>query len=239
MRARLYTLTISHFCERARWALDVSRFPYDEVRWAPGSHAVAARKLGAASGATPILLVDGDLIQGSGRILDRLSLPGADPAVEERLVDQTAPLIRRCLYAGLLPFRGSGVRAALLRGVRGRQALVGRALWPVLRPKMIQLMGTQPELMPELIERLEGELDWFDGILAERGDRLAGALFGRADLTAASLLAPLARPDTPPMNRIYAGLRFAPPVADALERWSSRPTIGWVRRTYAEHRSPS
>ena len=66
--------------------------------------------------------------------------------------------------------------------------------------------------------------------------RLVGDRFGRADITAASLLAPLAPPGEHPVYR-----RGAMPAAveDALTRWSARPSLRWVERTYAEHRRPS
>ena len=57
---------------------------------------------------------------------------------------------------------------------------------------MAQGMNAQPRHLPDLITQVECKLDWFDQILAERGDYLVGHKFGRADLTAASLLAPVA-----------------------------------------------
>jgi glutathione S-transferase len=38
MTARLYTFTISHFAEKARWALDYKGIHYQEKRLVPGSH---------------------------------------------------------------------------------------------------------------------------------------------------------------------------------------------------------
>lgn len=124
-----------------------------------------------------------------------------------------------------------------MRGVVGRQRTIGLAMWPLTRRLMIRGMDTRAALLPELIAAVDRELDWFEAILAERGERLVGDAFGRADLTAASLLAPLALPPTPPLDALHAGLVFPPLLADALARWAARPSIAWVRRTYAAHRN--
>lgn len=151
--------------------------------------------------------------------------------------DRTGPLVRRCLYAGLLNSPESGVRDLLMRGVVGCQRTAGFAMWPLTRRLMIRGMNTRAALLPELIEAVARELDWFEAILADRGDYLVGRAFGRADLTAASLLAPLALPPTPPLDALQVGLVFPPPLADALARWAERPSVGWVRRIYAAYRN--
>ncbi len=74
--------------------------------------------------------------------------------------------------------------------------------------------------------------DRFDGRLGGRR-HLAGDRLGRADITAASLLAPLARPAACPLYRRVA---LPPRVEAALARWGDQPALRWVDRTYAEHR---
>ena len=221
---RLIVLAPSHYGERARWALDRAGVAHREERWAPALHAVLAKRLGAASTATPLLDLGGELLQGSDRILDWTGLPGADPELERRFERDIAPLVRHLLYAALLGDPASGVREALFDGVPRGQAFIGRLIWPRTRRRMVQLMDARPAPIPALLDRVEGELAWFDGVLARRGERLAGAVFGRADLTAASLLAPLARPPACPIHAIYAGLVYPPAVEAVLTRWGARPT---------------
>ena len=43
----LYTFGLSHYCEKARWSLDLCGVPYQEVRWAPGPHLLTARRIAA------------------------------------------------------------------------------------------------------------------------------------------------------------------------------------------------
>lgn len=238
-RPLLLTLAPSHYCERARWTLDLQGIVYDEERLAPGTHVLRVKRLGASTTSLPLLLLgDGSLCQGSDRILDRTGLPGGDPEIERRLEQVTAPLIRQCLYAGLLSDPKSGIRDVLLRGTSTHQATFGRLTWPLLRRMMAAGMNARPRLLPDLIAQIDRELDWFDQVLAERGDHLVGREFGRADLTAASLLAPLALPQVEPVKSVSAGIRWPHSLAPFLARWSDRPTLKWVRQMYQAHRTP-
>ena len=230
-RPRLIVLPPSHFCERARWALDHAGTPYTEERWAVGVHVPLARRL--ASGTTlPILDTGTEVIQGSGRILDWTGLPGADPALEARFEERIGPLARRYLYAATLNDKRSGVQGELFDGVPSWQAAIGRLAWPATRRAMVAAMDARAALLPALEQEIAAELDWFDQALAGRR-YLDGDRFGRADITAASLLAPLARPAACPLYR-HGGLPA--PIEDTLARWGARPSLRWVERTYAEHR---
>lgn len=66
---RLIVLGPSHYCERARWALDHAGIDYREIHWAVGPHLPLARRL-APKSTLPILDTGDEIIQGSDRILD-------------------------------------------------------------------------------------------------------------------------------------------------------------------------
>ncbi len=237
---RLIVFAPSHYGERARWALDRASFAYREERWAPGPHAVLARRLGLQATTTPILdLGDGRLIQGSGRILDWTGLAGADPGLERRFEHEIGPLVRQFVYAALLGDPRSGVRDVLLAGTSPRQAAIGRLIWPGLRRLMMQGMQAKPAHLPDLTARMAECLAWFEQVLRERGPHLSGAAFSRADLTAASLLAPLAAPAGCPVRSLYREVRYPPAVADTLARWREEPALTWVAQTYAQSRLAS
>lgn len=229
---RLIVLPPSHYCERARWALDRTGVPYGEESWAVGLHVPLAKRLGAAGTVLPILDTGAEIIQGSDRILDWTGLPGADPTLERRFESRIGPLVRQYIYANMLGDPRSGVQNLLLNGVPAWQAAFGRLAWPVTRRLMIQGMNARADLAPALERELAVELDWFDGVLDGRS-HLVGDRLGGADITAASLLAPLARPAEHP---IYRRGTMPAAVEDALTRWSARPSLRWVERTYAEHR---
>jgi glutathione S-transferase len=237
--ARLIVFGPSHFGERARWGLDHAGIAYREERWVPGPHAVQARRLGLTATTTPILVPDdGPAVQGSDRILDHAGVPGGDPELEERFQGRIGPLVRQMVYASALSDPGSGVKDALFEGAPRGQALAGRLMWPVTRRLIVAGMRARPEFLPELTRRLDGELAWFAGVLAERGERLVGGAFGRADLTAASLLAPLAIPPECPVAGLYERVRLSEPLGAQVRRWRDEPALAWVARTYARHRGP-
>ena len=71
MTTRLYTFTISHFAEKARWALDYKRIHYQEKRLVPGSHILIVKHM-APGTSVPVLRDDGRVIQGSSAIIDYL-----------------------------------------------------------------------------------------------------------------------------------------------------------------------
>jgi glutathione S-transferase len=63
MTNRLITIGVSHFCEKARWALQRAGVPYQEERHPPVFHVVLARGLGGGR-STPILITP------TGRLTD-------------------------------------------------------------------------------------------------------------------------------------------------------------------------
>ncbi|MEY4270759.1 MAG: hypothetical protein RLZZ58_1975, partial [Pseudomonadota bacterium] len=70
-------------------------------------------------------------------------------------------------------------------------------------------------------------------LLADGRRYLTGDHFTRADLTAASLLAPLVNPAEHPT---YSGLSMPPALAATIADWQHRPILRWVTRVYAERR---
>ncbi|HEU5060532.1 MAG TPA: glutathione S-transferase N-terminal domain-containing protein, partial [Kofleriaceae bacterium] len=69
MTAILYVFTISHFAEKARWALDHKRVPYRPVVLLPGPHGLTTRRL-APGTEVPLLVHEGRAVQGSSAIID-------------------------------------------------------------------------------------------------------------------------------------------------------------------------
>ena len=229
---RLYVLAPSHFCERARWALDQAGVAYVEERWALGPHALHARRLTAPRTCLPILDIGTRVIQDSSAILDWCALPGCLPELERRFAERIGPLVRRYLYAALLNEPASNVLDILLDGVPAVEAGLARITWPVVRQAMIAGMGAQAEQRPGLAREIAGALAWFGNHVAGR-PYIVGDEFGRADLTAASLLAPLARPKERPL---YQMARLPEDAEAALAAWRETEALRWVLRVYADHR---
>src|SRR5205823_4762076 len=65
---RLITIPISHYCEKARWALDRAGISYREERHIQGVHRVAARRAGGGK-TVPVLVTPEGAIGESEEIL--------------------------------------------------------------------------------------------------------------------------------------------------------------------------
>ncbi len=242
----LYIFAISHYCEKARWALDRFGISHVAKHTMIGAHRNIAKKLGAESGSLPFLKTTSGVVAGSGAIIDwgeanraagAASLSGADPdavrAIEARLDDVTGVHIRRFYYSDALLNDPASVRPIFSRGLPLLPKLAVTLGWSKIVPMMIKGMDLGPVQGDQSRDIVAGELDWLDGMLNDGRLFLTGDHFTRADITAASLLAPLVNP---PKHPTYAGLSMPDGASKAISQWQDRPILNWVRRTYAEHR---
>ena len=116
---RLITIPISHYCEKARWALDRAGLDYVEERHVQGIHQLKAKRAGGGT-TVPVLVTDEGVFPESDLILryadERLGederLFPADPEqrceVEELclwLDEGLGPDGRRVIYAYMLPLK--------------------------------------------------------------------------------------------------------------------------------------
>jgi Glutathione S-transferase, N-terminal domain len=80
---RLLTIPISHFCEKARWALERADLDYVEERHVQGIHRVKARRAGG--GATvPVLVTEEGVFAESEEILTPTSARRSSGACSRR-----------------------------------------------------------------------------------------------------------------------------------------------------------
>jgi glutathione S-transferase len=96
--------------------------------------------------------------------------------------------------------------------------------------------GIGPGAAADCRAKLDVELDWLDGLLADGRPYLAGDRFSRADLTVASLLSALARPKE---MLVYRDMRVPDTLAADMRRWGERPVMRFVRAQYRAHRRPA
>ena len=66
----LYIFTISHYCEKARWALEYLGIKYNLIHLGAGLHMQLGQQLGLEQRSLPILKTDNGVIQGSSEIID-------------------------------------------------------------------------------------------------------------------------------------------------------------------------
>ena len=243
----LFVFAISHYCEKARWALDYLGIDYKLRYVAPGEHRQIAQKLGAPRSSVPYLSVGGQVIHGSADIIDWAD--AATPSMQKRLtpdadremcvqiekrIDAIAGVhIRRFYYSEALVEHPQTVRPIFTRDLPLGKKLLTRVLWGKIRNVMIDKMDLGLQQGKESRDITEGELDWIDDLLSGGRKYLVGTEFSRADIAVASLLAPLALPAEHPA---YGGMMHPPNMAAVVSGWEHRPSITWIRNIYAQFR---
>lgn len=239
----LHQFPISHYCEKARWALDYKGLDYRLRNHLPGLHVRKIRKV-ADRTTVPVLEHDGKFIQGSAAIISHLDdqfpqkpLTPSDgtqrsQALEwERYFDaDLGPHVRRFCYDTLLKHPGVVVPMLAQDGpIWGGPFL--RLMFPKLQKIMRRTMKIREPEVSQSREALESVLERLNQALEGR-DYLVGNQFTRADLTAASLLAPLFMPEG-------YGINWPDTVPSPLKEWIDEHDrqLDWARRMYQKHRS--
>ena len=243
---KLYTFNISHFSEKARWALDYDGIAYEEKVLLPGPHQLVTGRI-ARRTHVPVLEHDGQHVQGSSAIIDYVAallggtrLTPSDPTERartfglEKTLDQALGRgIQQVLYSVLLKDRRTVTDLWSSGGpswARGFYAVAYPAI--ALAAKRLY-KTTDVEGVERAKQRFVTTFDKLDAVLA-RQPYLGGDTPNRSDITLAALLAPLCRP---PEHRVKWPA-MPPELADLVASLSSRPTWNHVLRMYRVHRMP-
>ena len=245
---RLVTIPISHYCEKARWALDRVGMTYREERHVQGIHQFAARRAGGGS-TVPVLVTPGRTIGESQEILAWIDArtpaehrlfpaePGARGEVDSlcrRLDTELGPRGRRLMYVHMFPQRKLAL-AFNNQGVPAWEDRVIRCGWPLARRFVGRALDTSAGIEREDETAVFRELDHVAELLADGRPFLCGERFGAADLTFAALSASIILPPTygVPLPQPDA---LAPPMAALLERTRRHPAGRYALALFAEHR---
>ncbi len=243
----LWQLRLSHFNEKARWALDYKAVAHVRSDALPGLHAATAMRLNRQQ-TMPILDIDGRRIGESAEIIEALE----ERAPEPTLHPEDPEHLRRAteLEASLDEGLGPDVRRIFVFYMLSEAPDALRDVWTIPAGNAARAAynagfgftkfaaGQRMRLNPDAVERSKARVKAaLDGIEAELGDGdyLAGNSFSLADLTVASLLFPIVRP--PQFQYTY------PPVPAGLEGYreelGSRPVFAWVEEMWRRHRGTS
>jgi glutathione S-transferase len=259
---RLITIPFSHYCEKARWALDYAGIPYEEDKHLPVFHLLAVKGVGGRR-EVPVVVTPTGVVEDSTAILhwidgqlpaDRRLFPApisasaeatpgdpADLAVgaevarwEDRFDEVVGPHVRRWAYGHLLPDRPRAVRL-ITRQVPGWQATALRIAWPMVTGAMARGMKITPESVARSLAKVEAVFGEVDALLADGRPYLVGDRFTAADLTFAALAAPAVLPDG--YARWLGGLDEAPPsMLPKIDEFRASRAGRHVLAMYTAHR---
>ena len=204
---RLVTIPISHYCEKARWALDRAGIGYREERHVQGLHRIAARRAGGGD-TVPVLVTPEGVIGDSAEILawvdartaaERRLFP-ADPvgraeveALCSRLDEVLGPHGRRLIYIHMLAQREVMMDFNNC-GVPGWENRALRLGWPLAVRFLSGALGIRPGAEVTDEAAVWREMDFVAGLIADGRPYLCGERFSAADLTFAALAAPVLLP---------------------------------------------
>ena len=243
----LWHLKVSNFNEKARWALDYKRVPHLRRAALPGRHRAIAAKL--TGGRTfPVLVLDGQAIGDSTRIIEALearypepALYPADPNDQRRALEledffdeELGPHARLAILHHALP-DADLMLGAFAPDLAGINRLVARLTFPVVRRGISADFGINARSVALAYEKLHAAGERFRAELRPSG-HLVGDTFTVADLTAAALVAPLVAPEQFPYPQPQRGHPRLAPVRDAL---AESGLLDWTREVYARWRGSS
>ena len=249
----LYVFAISHYCEKARWALDYLNIDYRLQHLSPLSYIKIVRSLGATDTTLPVLSAGSLALQGSSQIIDWAESKGkagreselcglavdsdADLThsreIEQRLDELAGVHIRRYYYSDALLNEPQQICRIFCRNLPWHQQLMLRLAWNKICQYMIRGLDLGAEQGRESRQIIGTELDWLDELLAGNRRFLVGERFSRADIAAASLLSPLV---LPPQHPTYHNMKLPPGLAADVADWQERPSIRWIRDIYRDYR---
>eukprot|EP00037_Helgoeca_nana_P033755 m.419306 g.419306 ORF g.419306 m.419306 type:complete len:273 (-) comp31442_c0_seq1:206-1024(-) len=260
----LYTIPFSHYCEAARWALQVGGIPFKEWAYHPGGHFLASpvgrlrKNAGCKGTGTPLMML-GDQVVGNDSSECVAKLGAVDPELLA-LVDKDIGVTGRAICYSHLLVPGEGYdtldkmcfesqNLATWQGALFQAGPFRRVVYA----KMSKAMVKSPEYIEKCRDRLAAALDTIATML----DQPEFALPGQAaaanakpgptatGITVASLLYPVVFP--PEIQRVIFGegstvgsLEEMPQaLQDEFKRWRATKAGTWCLQYYAAYRLES
>jgi glutathione S-transferase len=245
----LWQLEISHYVEKARWALDYKRVPHIRRSLLPGFHAVEAKRLTGDTSTVPVLTLDGRSIGDSTRIIamieERWPQPPLYPEdaaerrraldLEEFFDEELGPHIRRAFYHELLPHPDLLVPLFTRGDSRAERTLLEQ--FATLRAGIQQRFAISAEAAKRSRAKMIGAMDRLEREISSSG-YLVGDSFTVADLTAAALFYAVARP--PEFQYRMVAINDLPDAwREFLDSLARRPGGRWIAEIYRQHRGHS
>jgi glutathione S-transferase len=245
----LHHLKVSHYNEKVRWALDYKGIPHVRKAEIPGRHRKFARELtGGATATFPVLVENGYAIGDSSRIIahleDRYPEPPLYPKdlaerrraldLEDFFDEQLGPYSRLLVIHHELP-EGKLFLKTFVPDASGPRLAVARAQFPLMRPRIRKMFDIDDDSVAHALHQLHLAGERFQTELQPNG-YLVGDSFSVADLTVASLVAPIVAPRDFPYPQPQRDHPRLEPLRDVLDEYG---LLDWTRDMYTRKRRRS
>ena len=243
----LWHLKVSHYNEKARWALDYKRVPHVRRAAIPGTHAKIARRLWAGT-TFPVLELEDGVIGDSTLIIRELERRYPEPPlypedaderrraleIEDFFDEELGPYLRLLVLEHMLP-DPSLLLGAFTPDLSTARRWTARAMYPVIRRGITRDFGIDRAGVQAAWEKCRRACERFAAEIEPSG-YLVGGRFTVADLTVAALLSPAVAPEQFPYPQPQRG---HPRLADLRRMLHDRGALEWTRWIYAHHRPRS
>jgi len=248
-KPRLITIGVSHYCEKARWALDRAGVAYVEEAHAPVLHYAATLPMHRQR-TTPLLVTPHGTVRDSTDILrhaDRFvpeaeRLFPSDPALlaeveelEELFDRRLGPATRRVAYHHVIDDPGCMARIVDDRRISNAERVLFRLGGVPMAALIRRSLRIDADGARKSEARIGEVFDVVEKRLARGGKYLVAERFTAADLAFAALAAPILAP--PEYGWPLPSVDSAPPGLERLiEQHRSRSAGTFALRLYREER---
>jgi glutathione S-transferase len=197
----LVTIPISHYCEKARWALDRAGIAYEERRHLPALHRVAVRRAGGRLTAPVLVCPEGDILAESADIVAWAAARGADVVCDDATAcalaadydERLGPATRVWVYHQMFDHPDL-VEQPMTDGVPGWEKYAYRYGNRAIAFAIAKVLTINDDTAVEAERTFRAIFADAGALLSDGRPYLAGEAFSIADLTFASLSAPLIAP---------------------------------------------
>jgi len=244
----LLTIPISHYCEKARWALERVGVPYRERAHVQAIHRAAALRAGGGL-TVPVFVCSDGVLSDSGEILawaDRRALAGRELYPSDRYQLAEVRSLEADFNVGLGPWGRCWMYQQLRKrrdlalsygcaGVPAWERTTLKLAYPAMIAIVAHVLDVTPSTAADAEVKVRATFDEVAERLADDRPYLCGERFTAADLTFAALAAPMLMPPAYGVN--LPSIRELPPyTAKVVRELRTHPAGVHALAMYARER---